>query len=182
MAVQASDVAAVLRRRLPGLGTVKLHKLLYYCQGHHLAAFGEPLFADTISAWDMGPVVGTLWKDEKEGRTAAGEPAGLGEAALNTIGYVVSRYGGLSGREVEQLTHGEAPWQQADRQRPPGGRATIRTEWIREHFRGCVAEPVLRAWLAGTRDRHPQAGTPDSREQVLARRAEIAAGGGSGGA
>jgi uncharacterized phage-associated protein len=38
----------------------KLHKLLYYCQGHHLATFGLPLFDESISAWDMGPVVGTL--------------------------------------------------------------------------------------------------------------------------
>jgi uncharacterized phage-associated protein len=62
MAVPARDVAAALREWLPDLGAVKLHKLLYYCQGHHLARFGEPLFADTISAWDMGPVVGTLWR------------------------------------------------------------------------------------------------------------------------
>jgi uncharacterized phage-associated protein len=67
MAVPAREIAAALRERLPGLGTVKLHKLLYYCQGHHLATFGEPLFSDTISAWDMGPVVGTLWREEKDG-------------------------------------------------------------------------------------------------------------------
>src|SRR5262249_49336794 len=67
MAVSARDVAPALRERLPDLGTVKLHKLLYYCQGHHLAIFGEPLFSETISAWDMGPVVGTLWRGEKDG-------------------------------------------------------------------------------------------------------------------
>jgi uncharacterized phage-associated protein len=44
MAVSARDVAAALRERLPALGKVKLHKLLYYCQGHHLATFGVPLF------------------------------------------------------------------------------------------------------------------------------------------
>ncbi|MGQ0776145.1 MAG: hypothetical protein ACT4NY_17255 [Pseudonocardiales bacterium] len=42
MTLSAHDVAAVLRDRLPGLGAKKLHKLLYYCQGHHLATFGEP--------------------------------------------------------------------------------------------------------------------------------------------
>lgn len=61
MTLSASDVAAALRDRLPGLPTKKLHKLLYYCQAHHLAAFDEPLFSDSISAWNMGPVVGTLW-------------------------------------------------------------------------------------------------------------------------
>src|SRR5947207_3630527 len=109
MRVSAHDVAVVLRERLPGLPVKKLHKLLYYCQGHHLAAFGEPLFHETISAWDMGPVVGSLWKREKEGRLA--EPAaGLSEGQLNTIGYVVSRYGALTGRDLENLAHTEAPW------------------------------------------------------------------------
>ncbi|HEY6595845.1 MAG TPA: type II toxin-antitoxin system antitoxin SocA domain-containing protein [Asanoa sp.] len=60
MRVSAHDVAAVLRARQPALGTKKLHKLLYYCQGHHLAAFGSPLFAESIGAWDMGPVVESL--------------------------------------------------------------------------------------------------------------------------
>ncbi len=55
---QARDVAAAIRRRLPAVGARKLHKLLYYAQGHHLAAFGQQLFVQSISAWDMGPVVG----------------------------------------------------------------------------------------------------------------------------
>src|SRR2546421_7872466 len=106
MALSAHDVAAVLRDRLPGLGTKKLHKLLYYCQGHHLAAFDEPLFEETISAWDMGPVVGTLWKAEKDD-AAPPVRAPLGEAELNTIGYVLSRYGALTGHDLENLTHSE---------------------------------------------------------------------------
>jgi uncharacterized phage-associated protein len=75
MAVPARAIAAALRERLPDIGSVKLHKLLYYCQGHHLATFGEPLFSETISARDMGPVVGTLWREEKilcAARSAAG--------------------------------------------------------------------------------------------------------------
>src|SRR5690349_20126782 len=99
MAVSARVVAAVLRERLPGLPTKKLHKLLYYCQGHHLAAFDEPMFGETISAWDMGLVVGTLWREEKQGAVAAGHPP-LDEAALNTIGYVLSRYGALTGLDL----------------------------------------------------------------------------------
>jgi uncharacterized phage-associated protein len=138
MAVSARDVAAALRERLPGLETKKLHKLLYYCQGHHLATFGEPLFSDTISAWDMGPVVGTLWHEERfsappdEPGLAAAPP---GEAELNTVGYVVSRYGALTGKDLEHLTHSETPWQTANKMRQPGGRVTIRPEWIRDYFR-----------------------------------------------
>jgi uncharacterized phage-associated protein len=105
MTLSAHDVAAVLRDRLPGLPTKKLHKLLYYCQGHHLATFDEPLFGETISAWDVGPVVGALWYQEKSGDVRPSH-AELTEAQLNTVGYVLSRYGALTGQDLENLTHG----------------------------------------------------------------------------
>jgi uncharacterized phage-associated protein len=109
---EAADVAVELRRRLPGVGVKKLHKLLYYCQGHHLADVGRPLFAESIAAWDMGPVVGKLWKSEQVNPPAASVRT-LDHAALNTIGYVVSRYGALTGRDLEILSHGEQPWARA---------------------------------------------------------------------
>src|SRR3954465_4039765 len=118
MTVSARDVAAVLRDRLPGLPTKKLHKLLYYCQGHHLATYGVPLFAEPISAWDMGPVIGQLWHQEKELGSFDADPE-PSEAQLNTIGYVVSRYGALTGLDLENLTHSETPWQRADSNRRP---------------------------------------------------------------
>lgn len=173
MPVSAHDVAAVLRKRQPDLPVKKLHKLLYYCQGHHLATFDEPLFVETISAYDMGPVVGTLWHQEKHGGvpSATGE---LGEAELNTIGYVLSRYGALSGIDLEHLTHGELPWQLANATRVPGGRARIERDWMRDYFRGPGAagadpdspgpldsEAVARL-LAGAESRRGGPVTPDS--------------------
>ena len=134
MTVSAHTVAAVLRDRLPGLPTKKLHKLLYYCQGHHLAAFGEPLFTETISAWDMGPVVGQLWHQEKEQGVSAAALAELTEAQLNTIGYVISRYGALTGLDLENLTHSEPPWQQADGGRRPHESARIEPTWLVGYF------------------------------------------------
>lgn len=132
--LSAHDVAAELRRRLQGLGVKKQHKLLYYCQGHHLATFGEPLFSETISAWDMGPVVGELWYAEKNGQvpSAPGEP--LSEAQLNTIGYVISRYGALTGADLERLTHNESPWCEANKNRLPGSAARIPIEALRAFF------------------------------------------------
>lgn len=112
---------------------MKLHKLLYYCQGHHLATFGEPLFRETISAWDMGPVVGTLWKQEATGESPS-YSGDLTEAHLNTIGYVLSRYGALTGTDLAHLTHSESPWQRANANRTPGGTARIREEWIKDYF------------------------------------------------
>jgi hypothetical protein len=55
--LSASDVAAELRRRQPGIAAKKLHKLLHCCQAHHVAAPGTSMFADGICTWDNGPVV-----------------------------------------------------------------------------------------------------------------------------
>ena len=137
MPVSAHAIAAELRQRQPGMGFKKLHKLLYYAQGHHLAAFGKPLFRETVSAWDMGPVVGQLWGAEKYGEPVEVQPQ-LGEAELNTIGYVLNRYGGLTAKDLENLSHSEDPWLRADRDRQPGGKARIELEWMQEFFAGQV--------------------------------------------
>lgn len=136
MPVSARDVAAALRERHPGLGKKKLQKLLYFAQGHHLAVFGQPLFSDTIAAWDMGPVVPSVWKEEKDGDPWADEATAppLGEAELNTVGYVLSRYGNLSGKDLEDLSHSQAPWKEANARRLPGTSVRIEQEAIREYF------------------------------------------------
>lgn len=141
--VSAHEVAAELRRQLPGLPTKKLHKLLYYCQGHHLAHFDEPLFVESVMAWDMGPVVAQLWKAEKDGRVPP-EVRPLDAGQLSTIGYVVSRYGRLTGHDLELLSHAEDPWRAADAGRPPGGTVRIDTATIRDFFRAAGGpEPDL---------------------------------------
>lgn len=178
MPVSAHDVAAVLRVRQPGVPIKKLHKLLYYCQGHHLAACGEPLFNESVMAWDMGPVVGSLWCGERNGEVH--EPtAELTEAQLNTIGYVLSRYGALTGRDLENLTHGEPPWRTADSRRPAGQSVRIEQDWMREYFAtdgaaGTDAEVPLDAavvaeWLRDADVRRQEPARPDSREEILSR-------------
>jgi hypothetical protein len=57
------------------------------------------------------------------------------EAALNTVGYVLSRDGALTGRDLEVMTHGEPPWKLADAARRQRDRAAIRPEWMLEYFR-----------------------------------------------
>jgi uncharacterized phage-associated protein len=178
MTASAHDIAAALRDRLPGLGQKQLHKLLYYCQGHHLAALGRPIFSENIYAWDMGPVVASLWRDERD-QTPRPQPHPLGEAELNTIGYVVSRYGGLTGNDLERLTHSEEPWCAGDRRRAGGGSDRIEREWLTDFF---VAdgrldpdsgEPVpdpddVKAWLDDAAIPSSE-GSIDTREALLAR-------------
>lgn len=188
MVVSAHDVAAALRERVPGLPVTKLHKLLYYCQGHHLATFGEPLFSETISAWDMGPVVGTLWKAEKDQEPVLGY-ARMTERELNTVGYIVSRYGRLSAGDLVTLTHNEPPWQMANQDRPSGTTKRIDPELIRDHFvardREEASEGVpldaeeVRQWLADAGQRYKEPGVPDDldelRDRVETLRAKLAA-------
>jgi uncharacterized phage-associated protein len=179
MTVSARDVAAVLRDRLPGLPTKKLHKLLYYCQGHHLATYGVPLFAEPISAWDMGPVIGQLWHQEKELGSFDADPE-LSEAQLNTIGYVVSRYGALTGLDLENLTHSETPWQRADSNRRPHESARIETEWLIGYFstHGAAGNDdegvpldsdAVTHWLAGAEQRRTEQLRRDSPDELRAR-------------
>ena len=175
-------VAAELRARQPGLPTMKLHRLLYYCQGYHLATFGVPLFAESLSAWDNGPVVGALWFAEKSDRPR--EPGlPLGEAELNTIGYVLSRYGALTGRDLAHLTHSETPWRLADVGRRPGTSVRIETAWIEDYFRATAGpdedeEIVLDAtlvaeWLRDAERTRHAAAEPDTPEQLAARLDEL---------
>jgi len=175
--VSARDVAAEIRRRLPEVGVKKLHKLLYYCQGHHLAAFGTPLFPQSIAAWDMGPVVGELWHEEKTSAPVP-DPAALDQAGLNTVGYVVSRYGRLTGRDLEVLSHGEPPWQEAERRRSAARKDTVRisAEVMAQYFASDTDDDLdvdpaeLESLLAGADERRRAASsTPDDLERLRRR-------------
>jgi uncharacterized phage-associated protein len=179
MATSAHDVAAALRQALPGLPVMKLHKLLYYCQGHHLAHFEEPLFSETISAWDMGPVVGTLWYAEKNDEELPA-PRPLTNGQLNTVGYVISRYGRLSGIDLQHLTHAEDPWRMADENRPQGSRIRIEPAWMRDYFRFKAnaddedaarfsRDQIAAFAAAGPPRREPGSVSPDSRQAIESR-------------
>lgn len=110
--VSAHDVADVLRDQLRGMTQWRLHKLLYYVQGWHLARCGEAAFAERIEAWDDGPVVARLWADEKYDRSRP-SPRPVPADLMATIRYVMTRYGHLSGDELRERMHREAPWADA---------------------------------------------------------------------
>ena len=112
MPVSAHDVARELRQRTNFPGVVKVHKMLYMCQGWHLAWYGEPMFVEDIEAWDNGPVVADLWRDEDRRRTPP-PPENLGDRQLFVLDFVVSRYGHLTGRDLIEMTHSEGPWSDA---------------------------------------------------------------------
>ncbi|HEX3932652.1 MAG TPA: type II toxin-antitoxin system antitoxin SocA domain-containing protein [Nocardioides sp.] len=183
MAFSAHEVAQEIKRRIPGVGSLKVHKLLYYSQGHHLASLGRPLFRDTISAWDMGPVVGTLWYEERTGSVEPAQEDCLDEAALNTIGYVVSRYGGLTGGDLIRLSHSEPPWIEANSRRPAGQSARIEQDSIRTYFARVEDEDdetgprldaqLLKEFLSGAEEVACGSDTVDSLDEIAARHAAL---------
>ena len=142
MTVSAHDVARELRHRSPLMGILKMHKLLYYCQGWFVAWSGRPMFDETIQAWENGPVVADLWHDEDKGRGLP-EPRQLDEEMHLVIDYVMHRYGNLSGRDLVQLTHSESPWDGA--YKAGGYNAVIPVESIAGYFSNEDDQVALRS-------------------------------------
>ncbi|HEX9888872.1 MAG TPA: type II toxin-antitoxin system antitoxin SocA domain-containing protein [Nitriliruptorales bacterium] len=94
-------------------GTVKLHKLLYYCQAWHATWTGEALFDEPIEAWENGPVVADLWRVEKHGFRVSMPDEPLSDEEARTVSYVVSRYGSKWASQLIGETHAERPWREA---------------------------------------------------------------------
>lgn len=163
-------VAAEIRRRRPGIGKAKLHKLLYYVQGYHLAWEGSPAFDDNIEAWKKGPVVSSLWHAEKLGRHVESEERPP-QSVCNVITYVLRRMGNRTGRELIVSTHAEAPWKTATR----GGRhyanQVISREFLADFFSSESPElQQIREAVAATSDDSPFVPDPPGlREALMAR-------------
>ena len=97
---------------------LKLQKLLYYCQGFHLAIFNQPLFDDKIVHWDHGPVVPSVYKKYKSyGNSVLPALEGcekIAPASKNVIDEVLQVYDQFSPWKLREMTHREDPWLQTD--------------------------------------------------------------------
>jgi uncharacterized phage-associated protein len=99
---------------------LKLQKLCYYAQGLHIAKFGEPLFSETIEAWDYGPVVVELRQihSHRGAETISPYEPAFGksivyESITELLDKVWGRLGNHSAGELVDMTHAEAPWIEA---------------------------------------------------------------------
>ena len=139
-------VAAEIRRRRPRIRKVRLHKLLYYVQGYHLAWQGEPAFFDDIEAWGSGPVVASLWHAEKRrvpGRRPPTDP--LRESVRNILTNVLCRLGDKTGAELIAATHAEDPWLDATQGGTVIANQLIPHESLAEYFG--TESPALKRML-----------------------------------
>ncbi|MCL1897527.1 MAG: DUF4065 domain-containing protein [Micrococcales bacterium] len=140
------DAAALILRLASPLTPTRLHKLLYYCQGHHLAWDGVPLFPEELEAWANGPVCHPLWVlhqrlDKVESGRLPGDPNELNLDQTETVSAVLEAYGHLDGHQLSIMTQQERPWLVARGSAPPGQRhhLPIDLDVMRQFFSELIA-------------------------------------------
>jgi uncharacterized phage-associated protein len=113
--VKARDVAAyILSKSGESIDRTRLHMLLYYCQGWHLAWDKEPLFEEKIKAWIISPIVVELWLCEFRDYEASdfydGDLEALSSSQKDSIDAVLLEYGDKSSQELKDSIHNGKPW------------------------------------------------------------------------
>ena len=94
---------------------LKLQKLTYYSQAVYLVINNkEPLFHEEIEAWQYGPVIPKLYSlYKKHGFDTIPHVGGNGHLTtkeIEAVDLVLEHYGKMSGVELINQTHQEAPW------------------------------------------------------------------------
>lgn len=128
------------------LSNLKLQKLVYYAQGFHLALEGEPLFAETIEAWEHGPVIPALYRGlQQHGPEPVPAPLNgvnrteYPEHVRELLDEVYSVYGQFSAWKLRNMTHEERPWREAyDR----GPASAIELDVMKDYFATLVNAKV----------------------------------------
>ena len=135
-------IAACILNEMGSLTTMKLQKLVYYSQAHHLVFFDSPLFAEAIEAWANGPVVRSLYELHrgefvvKAGFLGEDRIEGLPSDAQRSVRAAISALGSMTGAQLSDLTHAEAPWLEARRGLGPYDRSSevIGTDRMRAYY------------------------------------------------
>ena len=121
------------------ISNLKLQKLVYYAQAWHLALYSKPLFEEDFEAWVHGPVIPELYqKYKKFGWHPIDEDAkpDLPQNIINFLDEVAQEYLACDSYELEQMTHIEAPWNQARPNLLPDAPSNeiIHKEWLKEYY------------------------------------------------
>jgi len=140
VATVADLILARSAERGQRLSNLKLQKLLYYAQGYHLAATGEPLYETPVRAWEHGPVVPEIWHRHRTDigwLTIDAVPVApqVPEVFAATVGLVLDEFLGFSAEELRAMSHEEAPWRVTRRANPDTASPIIPVEMIGGYFR-----------------------------------------------
>lgn len=121
------DVAAYILKKKKALTAMKLQKLVYYAQAWSLVWDEKPLFEERIEAWANGPVCPALYAAHAGKFTITQETRGVAKNLTTdekeTIDAILRDYGDKPASWLSDLTHREAPWQDARKGIPDGERS-----------------------------------------------------------
>ncbi len=116
--VSVFDVASHVLNRLSDKSctTMKLHKLLYYCQAWSMVWTEKPIFHEKIEAWSNGPVIKDLFYFHKGSYSihyndiTNGNEKLLSDDQKKVVDDVIKFYGDKDPQWLIDLTHSEDPW------------------------------------------------------------------------
>lgn len=108
----ALDVAGYIKqaRGLQDWQSMDLQKLVYFAQAWHMAWTGRPIFDEGFEAWPKGPVVRSVFRENRHGELPN---AALDEETRAIIDAVLDHYRNCTHDELIALTHADAPWIEA---------------------------------------------------------------------
>ena len=111
------DVARYILHKKGPMTTMKLQKLIYYCQAWSLVWEEKPLFDEKIEAWASGPVVRDLYNHHRGAFLISdikrGDVDNLTKEQKGTINAVLAAYSDKPAQWLADLTHMEKPWNEA---------------------------------------------------------------------
>ena len=97
------DVARYILEQKGEMTTVKLQKLVYYCQAWSLVWDEEPLFDELIQAWANGPVIPALFNLHRGQFNIDASDLSIGNSAVLSENQKETRFNSL-GRTMERST------------------------------------------------------------------------------
>lgn len=140
------DVASYIVEELGTVTTMKLQKLVYYCQAWSLAWDEDVLFPEKFQAWANGPVCKELF-DLHKGLFTINSSAMFNQKLSgndftqdqkDTIDSVIEYYGDKSPTWLSDLTHSELPWIEARGDCQEGA-----------YCSNCISEDTMQQYYAG---------------------------------
>jgi len=136
------DVARYILDNFGDMTTMKLQKLVYYCQAYCLAWYYRPMFDEKVRAWTNGPVVYELFNEHRgihiinSNDLEAGNPHNLGEEERDVIESVCEAFQGLTGWELRNRTRKEDPWVDNFREEDTWHNVEIPQEQMKQFYTG----------------------------------------------
>jgi len=126
-----NDVAAAVLDELDHgtVTTMKMQKLVYFCQAWSLGRTGGPLFDEPIEAWTNGPVVRRLFAQHRNKKHISIWDQGAADRLTSNeraiVRQVVATYGAMSPESLVEITHRDRPWADARAGLDPSAKSDV---------------------------------------------------------